>query len=246
MKPHCSTRLLAPVMLALAAPCAAEQIWLSQGVSAQATDSLRFTFSNTAYIEHREHFSNEEAGSFRWTFAEHWAAGAGASISQDHVETGTANLEEAPSDDEDDSSAIPSGGHRRWDCSGRPTEHVALDWFHEVGGWHFLNSNRLYFYFREGERDWAVYRNIATVTAPAIPNIPWSPRLYLTQFIYVTDRDGYSGLDRINQFRWVAGLRVLPCEHFALTAYWQFRDIETSPDEWIRIRIVGLSANLLF
>ena len=242
MKHRFSIGLL--VLGLLSSSSSAEQLWLSQGIGFHATDALRFNFSNTVYIEHGRTFADEEAGSLRWAFAEHWAAGGGASISQDRVDTRRTDPEETSSESEDD--APKPSGHRHWDCSGRPTEHLALDWSHEAGGWNFLDSNRLYFYFREGERDWTVYRNIATVTAPPVPDIPWKPRPYLTQFVYVTDRDGYGGSDRFSQFRWVAGLRARPYEHLSLAVYWQYRDIETTPGDWTSFRIAGLSANLLF
>lgn len=234
------------VALVLALPCAAEQLWLTQGVGVQTSDAVRFAFSNTVYVEHGHAFSDEEAGSFRWAFAEHWAVGGGASVSQNRVETRGADPEESASGGEDGSFGTESGGHRHWDCGGRPTEHLALDWSREAGGWNFLDSNRLYFHFRPGERDWIVYRNIATVTAPPVPDIPWKPRPYLTQFVYVTDRDGYGGADRFSEFRWVAGLSARPAEHLSLAAYWQYRDIESPPGDWTSIRIAGLSAQLLF
>jgi hypothetical protein len=133
-----------------------------------------------------------------------------------------------------------------WDWSGRPTEYLALDWRGKAGDWRLFDSNRVYMYFREARRDWATYRNIATVTAPALPALPWEPRPYLTQQIYFTDKDGYDGLDRFSQFRWAPGLRLKPVECLFVSLYWQYRDIETKPGVWKSSRVAGLSASLVF
>ncbi len=204
----------------------AEQLWLTQGVSARATDTVRLSFYNTVYMEHGEVFANEEAPTFRWTFATNWSVGCGITFYQSHREK--------------------EDGHHYWDFSSRPSENVALEWTGKCGNWTFFDSNRIYMYFRKGERDWVVYRNIFTVTAPAIPSAPWKPRPYLTQQIYFTGREGYGGLDRFSQFRTTAGLRLRPFECLTLSAYWQYRDIESKNGDWNQVRIVGLSATLLF
>lgn len=100
--------------------------------------------------------------------------------------------------------------------------------------------------FSQGRARLGRYRNIFTVTAPAIPSAPWKPRPYLTQQIYFTGREGYGGLDRFSQFRTTAGLRLRPFECLALSAYWQYRDIESRSGDWTQRRIVGMSATLLF
>ncbi|MBR0056765.1 MAG: hypothetical protein IJP66_05495 [Kiritimatiellae bacterium] len=226
--------LAAIVFMPSAALCTAKQVWFSQGATIHASERLRFGLSNTIYVEHGEHFCDEEAGYFRWTFLDRWAAGAGASCSQDRVERESVNED-----------GLPVVRHH-WDWSGRPTEHLALDWSASAGDWRFLDSNRIYLYFRENERDWAVYRNIATVTAPPVPRLPWTPRPYFTQFIYFTGRDGYDGSDRFCEFRWISGMSVRPLERLSLAAYWQYRDIETTPGEWTQVHIAGFSAHLLF
>lgn len=226
--------LAALILIPSAALCMAKQVWLSQGVSVRASEKFRLGFSNTMYIEHGEYFSDEEAGYFRWTLSDRWAVGGGASYSQDRVKRESLNED-----------GLPVSRHH-WDWSGRPTEHVALDWSASAGNWKFLDSNRIYLYFREGERDWAVYRNIATVTAPPVPRLPWTPRPYFTQFIYFSGRDGYNGTDRFCEFRWISGVAVLPLERLSLAAYWQYRDIETEPGEWTQFHIAGFSARLMF
>ena len=159
-----------------ATAASAEQVWLGRSVSVQATKSLKLSLSNTTYIEHEKHFANEEAANFRWTFAPGWAVGAGITFGQDRIE-------------------------HHWDWSNRPTEHVAVDWRGEFGGWSLFDSNRFDLKFREGERDWVVYRQIATVTAPPVPRVPWTPRPYLSQQIYVSSRECFSGHDRFIQDR---------------------------------------------
>ena len=204
----------------------AEQIWLSQGVSAHATDSLRVSFYNTVYMEHGEVFANEESPAFRWLFATNWSVGCGITFSQSHREN--------------------EDGHYYWDFSSRPSENIALEWTGKCGGWNFFDSNRIYMYFRKGEHDWVVYRNIFSVTAPAIPGAPWKSRPYLTQQVYFTGREGYDGLDRFSQFRTTAGLRMRPLEWLSLAAYWQYRDIESKTGDWNQVRVAGVSATLLF
>lgn len=213
-------------MLFALLPAHAEQVWLTQGVSAHATESLKFSLYNTVYMEHGEQFSNEESPSFRWSFATNWSVGAGMSFSQNRREM--------------------EGGRHRWDCSNRPSENIALEWTGKCGGWSFFDSNRVYMYFRKGERDWAVYRNIFTVTAPALSDASCNPRPYLTQQIYFTGREGYDGFDRFSQFRTTAGLRLRPLKYLSLAAYWQYRDIESKTGDWTQVRIVGLSALVLF
>lgn len=66
------------------------------------------------------------------------------------------------------------------------------------------------------------------------------------QQVYFTGREGYSGWGRFCQFRWFAGLRLRPTETLSLSAAWQVRRIEATPDEWHSIRVVGLSANVIF
>ena len=133
-----------------------------------------------------------------------------------------------------------------WALGPRPSENVALEWTGACGGWNFFDSNRIYMYFRKNERDWVVYRNIFTVTAPAIPGAPCKPRPYLTQQIYFTGREGYDGLDRFCQFRTTAGLRLRPFDCLFLAAYWQYRDIERKTGDWYQVRVAGLSATVLF
>ena len=190
----------------------AEQIWLTQGVSAHATESFRVSFYNTVYMEHGEVFANEESPAFRWMFATNWSIGCGMTLSQSHREN--------------------EDGHYYWDFSSRPSENVALEWTGKYGDWNFFDSNRIYMYFRKGERDWVVYRNIFTATAPAIPSAPWKSRPYLTQQVYFTGREGYDGLDRFSQFRTTAGLRLRPLGCLSLAAYWQYRDIERKTGDW--------------
>lgn len=206
---------------ACASAASTEQVWLGQSVSVPATESLRLSLSNTTYIEHGEHFANEEAANFRWTFVPSWAVGAGITFGQDRIE-------------------------HRWDWANRPTEHVAVDWRGEVGGWSLFDSNRFDLKFREGERDWVVYRQIATVTAPAVTCLPWTPSPYLSQQIYVSSRECFSGHDRFSQFRWSLGVRLTPVEPLHVSAYWQYRDIKEPEGGWTSFRIAGLSAALVF
>ncbi len=215
-------------------PAHAEQIWLTQGVSAHATDSLRLSLYNTIYMEHGEQFSNEVSPGFRWMFATNWSVGAGMTFAQNRK-----SCEEVTDDGE---TVI----HHHWAMGPRPSENVALEWTGRYGGWNFFDSNRIYMYFRKDERDWVVYRNIFSVTAPAIPSAPCNPRPYLTQYIYFTGRDGYHGLDRFSQFRTTAGLRLRPFDCLILAAYWQYRDIEQKTGDWYQSRVAGLSATLLF
>ena len=228
----------------------AEQVWLSQGVSAPATDALRVGFSNTLYTEHGEHFANEEAVTLRYRVAERWQVGCGITFSQDRIETGgrPAMPDEEARGDEADSPLDDIDGpvRHRWKFSKRPTEHAVLVWDGGLGDWDFSMTHRLDFYFREGTRDWIVYRNISSATAPALPRLPWTPRPYVAQQIYFTGRDNYSGWERFSQFRWFAGLRLRPCDRLSLSAYWQYRDIETAPGDWSQFRVAGLSANLSF
>lgn len=230
-KSSCSVLLL---VCAVAAQASSDQVWLSQGAAVNATDTLRFSFSNTIYMEHGEHFANEEAFSARWKVADHWAVGGGASHSQDRV------LKERGNPPDDVSL------HHHWDWSGRATEHLAVDWFCSVGNWNLQDAHRIYMYFRSGERDWAVYRNIVTVTAPPVPYLPWSPRPYFTQFLYVSSRDCYDGLDRFSQFRSIAGMKMKPLDGLLLSTYWQYRDIEEPSRDWVHVRIFGISASLDF
>ena len=204
----------------------AEQIWLTQAVSAHATESFRVSFYNTVYMKHGEVFANEESPAFRWVFATNWSVGCGMTFSQSHREN--------------------EDGHYYWDFSSRPSENVALEWTGKCGNWNFFDSNRIYMYFRRGERDWVVYRNIFTATAPAIPSAPWKSRPYLTQQVYFTGREGYDGFDRFSQFRTTAGLRLRPLDHLLLSAYWQYRDIEAKNGDWSQVRVAGLSATVLF
>lgn len=212
--------------LLVALPAHAEKLWLTQGVSARATESLRCSFFNTLYIEHDGPYYNEESASFRWTFATNWSVGAGITFAQSHLEK--------------------EDGHDYWDFSKRPSKNIALDWTGKCGGWNFFDSNRVYTYFRKGERDWLVYRNLFTITAPAIPGAPWKSRPYLTQQAYFTGRESYNGLDRFSQFHTTVGLRLRPLECLSLAAYWQYRDIERKTGDWYQVRVAGLSATLLF
>ena len=214
-----ATMAMALLAAALALPVRAEQLWLSQSLAVQAAERLRLNFSNTIYTEHERHFANEEAMSFRFRFAESWSAGSGITWGQDKIE-------------------------KHWERSGRPTEHVSFDWSGECAGWALFNANRFDLKFREDERDWVVYRNIGSVTAPPIPRLPWSPRPYLTQQIYLSSRECYTGPDRFCQFRWGGGMRLFPLEHLTLAAYWQFRDIERPDGEWEQFRVAGISAAL--
>ncbi len=212
--------------LLAALPARAEKVWLTQGVSARATESFRCSFFNTLYLQHDGAYYNEDSSSFRWTFATNWAVGAGITFAQSHREN--------------------EDGHRYWDVSNRPSENIAFDWTGKYGDWNFFDSNRVYTYFRKGERDWLVYRNLFTVTAPAIPDAPWKSRPYLTQQAYFTGRESYNGLDRFSQFHTTLGLRLRPLECLSLAAYWQYRDIERKTGDWYQVRVVGLSATVLF
>lgn len=219
-----SMERIAPA-IAILALCAAsafaEQLWLSQSASFHPVDSLRLNFSNTTYCEHGKHFANEEAVSFRQTVSEHWSAGAGITWGQDKIE-------------------------KHWERSDRPTEHVSFDWLHDFGDWTVFDAQRFDLMFREGERNWVIYRNIGTLFAPTIPNIPWSPRPYLTQQIYFSTRECFTGFDRFSQYRAGPGVRLNPANHFFLSTYWQYRDIELPDGEWVQFRIIGISAALAF
>lgn len=214
----CAAALFAAAHFSL--PLFGEQLWLGQSVSVPAAENLRLTFSNTIYTEHEKHFANEEAVSFRYSFSQCWSAGGGITWGQDKVE-------------------------KHWVESGRPTEHVSLDWLGCYGDWAFFNAQRFDLYFREGERDWLLYRNIGSVTAPPVVRIPWTPRPYLTQQIYFSGRECFTGTDRFNQFRWGCGVRLNPCDGFYLSLYWQYRDIERSDGEWDQFRVAGISAALV-
>ena len=229
-----SNRLLLPLLVIGALPCPAEQLWLGRSMSVHATEALRITISNTAYIEHEKHFANEEAASFRWRFADNWSAGAGITFSQDRGDS-------APTDPDS-----PASHRHGWNWSARPTEHISFDWLATYGDWTLSNAQRFDLKFREGERDWVVYRNIGSVTAPPIPRLPWSPRPFLTQQIYISSRECFTGLDRFSQFRWGAGIRLAPLENLRVSAYWQYRDIEQPAGDWTSFRIAGLSAALVF
>lgn len=209
----------AAILLALLLPLHAEQLWLSQNLIAHAADDLTLGFFNTVYTEHGKHFANEEAMNFRYSFAPDWSAGAGITWGQDKLE-------------------------KHWVRSGRPTENVSLDWCHDFGGWTVFNAQRFDLYFREKERDWPLYRNIGSVTAPPLPRLPWSPRPYVTQQIYFSGRECFTGMDRFCQFRWGAGMRMNPCGPFFLSVYWQYRDIERPDGEWDQFRVAGISATL--
>ena len=222
------------IVILFSFPARAEQLWLTQGALVKATDSLRLSLYNTIYMEHGEQFSNEVSPGFRWAFATNWSVGAGMTFAQNRR-----SREEVTDDGE---TVI----HHHWAMGPRPSENIALEWTGRYGGWNFFDSNRIYMYFRKEERDWVVYRNIFSVTAPAIPNAPCNPRPYLTQHIYFTGRDGYDGLDRFSQFRTTAGLRLRPFDCLILAAYWQYRDIERKTGEWYQARVAGLSATLLF
>ncbi len=208
-------------VLALFRPAAAEQLWLTQSVSYSVTNTFRVNFSNTAYTEHERHFSNEEAVSFRCPVATGWSAGGGITWSQDKAE-------------------------KTWRKSGRPTENVSIDYFTLRGGWSLYDANRLDLKFREGERDWVVYRNIGSLTAPPVLRRPWSPRPYLTEQFYFSARECFTGLDRFCQFRFGGGVRLNPAERFFLSVYWQYRDIERVDGDWFQQRVAGVSASLVF
>lgn len=211
----------AAILFVAARPLQAEQLWLSQSVSVHASPSLRLILSNTSYLEHGHHFANEEASSFRMGISSNWSAGAGITWGQDKVD-------------------------RHWERSSRPTEHVSFDWHDDFGRWSVFDAQRFDLKFREGERDWVVYRNIGSLTAPIVPGLPWNPRPYLTQQIYFSTRECFAGHDRFCQFRWGAGIRLLPLEHLYLSAYWQYRDIERTDGAWRQSRVAGLSASLVF
>ncbi len=246
-----SAPFVAAVAALVASASAAQggQVWFTQGVSVPAAERLRLNFSNTCYTEHGEHFANEEAANFRWSFGENWSAGLGMTVSQDHVVKG-----ESPASGADDEENSGEGGREEetgpgrhhWRFSKRPTENLAVVWRGSAGEWDYSVTSRLDLYFREGMRDWVQYRNIAGITAPPVAGIPWSPRPYAMQQVYFTGREGYSGWGRFCQFRWFAGLRLRPTETLSLSAAWQYRRIETTPDEWLSIRVVGLAANLIF
>ena len=216
--------LLVAVLASLQA--SAEQLWLGQGVSVRATESLRLGFHNTIYVVHGKHCYNEEVPSIRWSFASNWTAVAGMTFAQALTQN--------------------EGGRHHWIIADRATEHFALDWHVQCGGWYFNDSNCIYTYFREGERDWPVYRNVATVTAPKIPLMPCSPRPYLSQQVYLTGRERYSGLDRFSQFHTTIGMGMRPFDCLYLAAYWQCRNIESQTEDWTQVRVAGLSATLLF
>lgn len=243
MKRTGKKRLFAAALAAAAAAARAEQAWFSQIVSAEAAPKLRVTLSNTVYTEHGEHFANEEGANFRYSFAPGWSAGAGVCYGQDRVLRGAdADGADAPAD----AKTGPDGARHHWVFHHRPTEHVSVDWRGSFGGWDLADANRFDLYFRKGERDWPLYRNIASLFAPAVQSLPWEPRPYLTQQIYFTGREGLSGPDRFCQFRWGAGLRVRPAENLFVSAYWQYRDIESDDGRWNSFRVAGLSTSLTF
>ena len=212
---------LSALFYALVLPAFSEQLWLSQSVSFPVADSLRLYFSNTDYTEHARHYANEEAVGARWAFSTLWSLSSGITWSQGKTE-------------------------KTWHKSARPTENVSLNLKVDSDGWTFYDANRFDLKFREGERDWVVYRNIGSVTAPPLPRLPWSPRPYLTQQIYLSSRECFTGLDRFCQFRWGSGIRLSPMEKLTLYAYWQYRDIEKTDGDWYQQRLVGLSASLAF
>ena len=232
---HTLPPLVAVALAVSAMTTRGEQVWFTQGVSVPVVEGLRSNFSNTCYTEHGKHFANEEALNFRWRFADSWSIGPGVTFSQDHVMTDASGGEEEM-----------RGGRHRWRCSKRPTENLSVVWTGGAGEFDFSLTSRFDFYFREGERDWVQYRNIASVTVPPVPGMPWTPRPYAMQQVYFTGREGYDGLGRFCQFRWFAGLRLRPTETLSLSAAWQYRQIETSPDEWHSFRVVGISAKLIF
>lgn len=246
------TALFVAAVAALVASASAArggQVWFTQGVSVPAAERLRLNFSNTCYTEHGEHFANEEAANFRWSFDGNWSAGLGVTFSQDHVvkgEPASAGADDENNGGEDEYDEKTDGGRHRWRFSKRPTENLAVVWRGSAGEWDFSVTSRFDFYFREGMRDWVQYRNIAGITAPAVTEKAWTPRPYAMQQVYFTGRDDYSGWGRFCQFRWFAGLRLRPSDTHSLSAAWQIRRIETLPDEWHSIRVVGLSANLIF
>lgn len=212
---------VAIAVLAICATASAEQLWLSQSLSFHPVESLRLNFSNTTYTEHEKHFANEEAISFRQTISRCWSAGAGITWGQDKIE-------------------------KHWEQSDRPTEHVSFDWLRAFGDWTVFDAQRFDLKFREGERDWVIYRNIGTLFVPAAANLTWSPQPYLTQQIYFSTRKCFTGMDRFSQFRWGPGVRLNPAEHFFLMVYWQYRDIEQPDGDWVQFRVAGLSATLAF
>ena len=228
--------LLLPLLHAAPSRASTDQVWYGQSISLPASETLRLRFSNTDYVEGGKHFANEEAASFRWNFSPSWDAGAGVTFSQTLIDDGVVP------DDEGSSSS----GRRHWDVSDRPSEHFAVDWRSDFGRWTLADTSRFDLKFRKGERDWTVYRQIATVTAPALPHLPWMPRPYLSQQIYVSGRQCFTGLDRFSQFRWTLGLRMAPSDMLRLSVYCQYRDIERPNGQWDSFRIVGLTANLVF
>ena len=211
-----------------AVPCAANQVWLTQGVSACASDSLRLGFYNSLYTEHARHNANEDGGWLNWKFSGNWSLGAGITHLQYKYE------------DEE-------SGLRHWKLSSRPYERASLNWrASSAGGFDFLDSNVVEFFFRKDTPDWMVYKNLFTVTAPAVPGVPWKPRPYGTQCIYVSGEDKFDGMEHFSQFHYIAGLSLRPADCLLMTLWWQYRRIETNPDEWTNLRIIGLSTTLLF
>lgn len=218
-----------------------EQLWLSQGATGQVSESLRLGLHNTSYFEHEEHICNEEAATLRLAMTDRWGATATITFSQDRVEE-----EIGAEGGEDNGDGLARRLRKTWDFGTRPTESISFDWNRGLGGWCVMDVNRFDFKFREGERDWAVYRNISTLTAPPLPGFPWSPRPYAKQQIYFTGRQGWNGLHRFCEFRWVVGLAVRPVECLGLSCYWQYRTRETLPHEWEQFRIVGIGTSLTF
>ncbi len=221
-KLHAPLRVLCVLGVAMIAPAAlAEQVWYGQSAAVQATDALRLLFSNTTYTEHGDHFANEEAVSFRHRVSEHWLVGAGITWGQNKI-------------------------GKTWHHADRPTEHVSFDGIWTLGGWTVFDAQHFNLYFREGERDWVLYRNIGSLTAPPVPEVPWMPRPYLSEQIYLASRECFTGFDRFCQLRLGGGVRLQPAENLTMFVYWQYRDIERPDGEWKQFRIAGMSLALAF
>lgn len=228
MRFRCRALKLALLLIPLlAVPCAANQVWLTQGASARASDSLRLGFYNSLYTEHARHNSNEDGIWLNWNFSDNWSLGAGMTHSQYKYKDRESGL-------------------RHWKLSNRPSETASLRWRASARGVDFLDSNVFEFFFRADKPDWLVYKNLFTVTAPAVPGVPWKPRPYGTQCIYVSGEEKFDGMEHFSQFHYIAGFSLRPANCLLLALYWQYRRIEKNPDDWTNLRITGLSTTLLF
>lgn len=91
-----------------------------------------------------------------------------------------------------------------------------------------------------------LYRNIGSLTAPPVPGVSWMLRPYLSEQIYLTSRECFTGFDRFCQLRLGGGVRLQPAENLTAFVYWQYRDIERPDGEWKQFHVAGMSLALAF